>query len=232
MFNTKCLVKVNSLDDWENLRPNWNGEGYGGFITDIPDLSKTPPVKLLCPPNKVEVLKRLDSEETRIGNLGKLHELKAFVEDIYMDQVKHCHWDVENDIEAKRTSSTELGVLQRPEEGVRTELEYEENTFVAVRQDEPGCYDPFWVGKISRVVRSSNGKAEALVVQWFEHAPGGDTFNSKYKPSNKTPHGRRFTSWTSEIDPRSVSVTFPRLVNRGYLCVDTKKKIRNSLGSG
>lgn len=228
---TKCLVKVNSMDDWEDLRTNWKGEGYGGFITDIPDLRKTPPVKLVSPPNLIQVMKRLDSEETRINDMGKMESLKALVDEIYQTQEKEFSWDQEEDIESKRQASNEKGVLE--EDTVTndiSELDYEENTFVAVRQDEPCCDDLFWIGKISRVLRNENGKVEKLTVQWYERKPGEDSFTGKYRPSNKTPHGRRFTSWMSDIHPKSVSVTFPRLAEKFYLCSETKKKIRNNLG--
>lgn len=67
-YGTTCSVKINSMDDWQALRMDGLHNGFGGFIKRTPDLCKTPPLKLKSPVNKSDVLKRLQSEETRIGS--------------------------------------------------------------------------------------------------------------------------------------------------------------------
>ena len=67
-YKKNCVVKLNSMDDWEQLRPDWDGAGFGAFIHRTPDLSKTPNIFLKAPTNKAEVFKRLVSEETRISS--------------------------------------------------------------------------------------------------------------------------------------------------------------------
>lgn len=226
---TTCEVKRNSKDNWEKLRPDQSTNDFGGFLLGTPILKKTPATSHRCPPDKDEVVKRLVSEEVRIGDAQRMKELRDLVGTVYQNRTSKFHWDLTNTIETRRNRSEEVGVLQQKNDTTAVgQYVYKVNQFVAVRHSEPTEKVPFWLGRISKV-RITAGVITVLRVHWFEPSAGQDVYNSRYKQTNKTPHTKRFTVWASEIPVESVMVTFDGLTSRNQISVETCKKIQNAV---
>ena len=223
-------MKNNSMDDWQHFMPGWNGTGFGGFLLKTPDLRKTPVMKLKAPPNKDEVQKRLDSEETRISSAKHMKDLRDLVEDVYTDKTEKFHWDLSSDVEIMLTVSSEVGILgATADTDNASELVYKTNQFVAIRPDAEGDTNRFWIGKISKAHESAAGATRSLTVQWFEKGIGQDEFDAVYKPCTFR-KGRKTTVWTREVDVAAVLVTFDGLTNRKKLSEETRKRLRQTIG--
>ena len=178
-YKTKCLVKINSMDDWVPFRATQSDDGYNGFLKKLPDLSKTPGTTLTSPTDLNDIERRLSSEETRINSRDKMDALRALVQDVYTTKTEMFHWDVANSVESKRVPSTELGILQTAHDVEdSSEANYETNWFVAVRHDEPDDPSPFWLGKISSVKKNRDGKAVSLRVQWYDTKIGANKYKA------------------------------------------------------
>jgi len=232
MYDTYCELKVNSMDDWQPFRPGWSGTGFGGFIVQTPDLNKTPSMVLKGPPNKEEVLKRLVSEETRINSVTAMKALRDLVDDVYTPKTEKFHWDTKADIEAKRTSSSEVGILGAGAETAGSrQLEYAPNEFVAIRHETEGDNTKFWIGKISRVTKSAAGETTKIKVQWFNKGLGQDEFDATYKPSVFRKGKDKTRIWTQDVDVDSVIVKFEALTNKNKLSEETRNRLRQALGS-
>ncbi len=96
-LSVQCMVKVNVNDDWETLR--------NSFMTEVPDLSKTPPTVIESTTNKnfnklkSNFTKRLESEESRIMVPSKIGELKDLRDSIFRPRKIRFHWDVKRTVE-------------------------------------------------------------------------------------------------------------------------------------
>jgi len=235
-YPVTCHVKVNSTDNWENLRPVWDGEGYGGFLTTTPRLNKTPCTKLKCPTDHSQVLKRLKSEEVRIGSAAKMKELRDLVADVYETRQQPFHWDLRSVFERAHTQSEERGVLEGNLTGADEtvegcELEYEINSFVAVRPEAQTATLPFWVGKINRLNKTSDGKVTSLVVHWYETVGNGDVYSSRYRQMTTSRDKRKKTPWESEVCPDTVMVTFQGFTKKMKLSSEVSKKLQSTVGA-
>lgn len=226
---TTCQVKRNSADNWSPLRPDVQGKEFSGFLQGRPDLRQTPKTMQKCPTDKNEVLKRLVSEESRIGDTKRMKSVTDLVDLVYQDRMSDFHWDLKNSVEHKRTRSEEVGALQVNRDATDTaQYTYKVNQFVAVKHEQSTDKEPFWIGRISRL-KKTDGKVTSLVVHWFEQSGGDDIYKARYKQTNKTPHGKKFTPWSSDIPTESVMVTFDGLTSRKQISVETCKKIQASI---
>lgn len=100
-LTTKCFVKKNSKDVWQNMFRNEVGSNPFGILRHCPDIRKTPPLNISCPEGLENVCKRLESEEGRINDAEKmitLHELRDFV---FSSRVDQFHWDIQTSVETE-----------------------------------------------------------------------------------------------------------------------------------
>lgn len=72
-MGTEYHVKVKFKDDWRPIRTV--NSIARGFLRSMPDLSRTPPTAVKCPTEKANVVKRIESEESRIPDQKRLREL-------------------------------------------------------------------------------------------------------------------------------------------------------------
>ena len=93
-FRTVCHVKRNCIDEWTEMFRNHGHCEQRGVLKTLPDLSRTPALRVECPAGVEKVSKRFWSEESRVGDVDKmvdLHELRDFV---FQDRVDEFHWDL------------------------------------------------------------------------------------------------------------------------------------------
>lgn len=233
--STTCEVKRKSMDSWESLHNQTNTDKCTGFLTAIPDLTQTPPTNLKCPPNRSEIQKRLHSEETRIANADKMLELQTLVDDVYADRSEPFHWDLTTTVECKHNRTEDICRMHEDQEEGHTsaagQMKYDLNSFVIVRHGENSTRVPFWVGKISKIIKSPSGHVKDLEMQWFETGIGKDPYKGTYKPTDKFPHRKGFTPWKSQVAISSVMVTFGGLTKKRQLSAEVCKQIQASLHS-
>ena len=100
VFLSGCFVKTNSTDEWSQLQTPSGGH-WGGFLKFCPDLSRTPDTIISMPPGLHEVNRRLESEEGRINDISKLHELYELRDFVFQSRVDKFHWNLNESIEVQ-----------------------------------------------------------------------------------------------------------------------------------
>ena len=96
--SVRCRVKVSVYDEWKEL-------DYS-FLSTVPDLSKTPPTIFDLSSEhwneqKIEVTKRINSEEVRIRNPAKLAELRQLRDSVFRSRKEGFHWNLKESIELR-----------------------------------------------------------------------------------------------------------------------------------
>ena len=94
----RCRVKVSVYDEWKELDIS--------FLRSVPDLSKTPPTIFdlssdYWAKKKVEITKRIESEEGRIKQPSKIVELRQLRDSVYRSRKENFHWNLKNSVEWK-----------------------------------------------------------------------------------------------------------------------------------
>lgn len=98
--STCCYVKHKSSDNWAPLFKSAGGV-VQGFLKSLPNLEKTPDLRIPCPSGVDNITKRFTSEEGRINNTDKmvaLYELRDFV---FQSRVDKPHWDFSTAVETR-----------------------------------------------------------------------------------------------------------------------------------
>jgi len=197
-FQTICQVKINCTDVWENL-PMKGSTSHVGFLKSLPSLSRTPPTTIECPPGKVEVTKRLESEDGRINDDAKLQELYKLRDHVFRSRIELFHWDLRHCVEEKYkrlarnrpivTSHSDeededmvqdfshLAESDTDDEGIYGNYSYELNSFVAVRaaRSTRSRDPPVWVGKVMQTKKAKSNVVKSILLHWF-----GPTTNDKW----------------------------------------------------
>ena len=91
---TKCFVKKDSIDQWQELYKSDMGENPRGILRFCPDLRKTPALRVVCPEGIENITKRLDSEEGRINDPQKMTQLCTLRDFVFRARVDDFHWDL------------------------------------------------------------------------------------------------------------------------------------------
>ena len=80
--------------------------------------------------------------------------------------------------------------------------------------------------------RSSSNRPRWLRVTWYSKKPGaGDEFNARYIPSKVyDSRTRRHIPYEDQVSVATVFLQFSPLNSQGYLCVNTRKALRQALG--
>lgn len=239
----ECHVKVKCNDDWRALRTS--RQGNGGFLTQIPDLQKTPPVHTKSLHNKAEVKKRLESEEGRINNMTKLADLHDLMDDVYNPRVDNFHWDLTDCLElsgkcgAVRTNNDQVGgtgeeeqdardVERQTEEILRNDYTYVRNSYVAVKSEQDDTTFNFWIAKVESSRTSGEERVSEIEVHWMDTQEKENPFDGKYLlsyiDSKKKAKKRAHKEW---IPVESVLCNFENLTKRGRLPHLVKRQLRD-----
>ena len=64
---------------------------HNGFIRFAPDISRTPATIISCPTGREEVMKRVQSEEGRIGSRREINELMDIVHFVFQNRTDQFH---------------------------------------------------------------------------------------------------------------------------------------------
>lgn len=236
---TTCDVKMNCDDEWEPLAAEGRTPHIGGFIRSAPNLSRTPPTILECPSNRREVLKRLDTEQSRIENREKLRQLYALVEEVYNTSEDNFHWDLNTCAETQHQAFLNnveeeiLPVAQVVDNRIgggdgAGELDYDVNCFVAVRPEDVTPESPFWVGSIASITKNDNDQVTALNIHWYERGGTGSVYDTLYWPSyHDASSKKKRRPWRDDISPDTVLVSFEALTKRRRLPARVCAKLRD-----
>ena len=204
-------VKKCSADNW--LKPS-----VSTFKISTPDIKLSPPTVVKSSPNKKDVLKRIDSEESWINNVQKSNRLRILTEFVFQDRTDPFHRDVEKCFE--RATDNENNSIEEAVNGDSSEPDEEQNntfydeeewpnevesseqletrqnmysinSFVVVRSPNNHASCPFWVGKVVDTKISRDGRVSALTVHWYDVGKKKDVWEGSYYPcfiTEKSPH--------------------------------------------
>ena len=81
------------------------------------------------------------------------------------------------------------------------------------------------------MTKSAAGETTKIKVQWFDKGLGQDEFDATYKPSVLRKGKGKTRIWTQDVDVDSVIVKFEGLTNKNKLSEETRKRIRQAVGS-
>lgn len=79
------MVEIYVTDPWISLLMS-RTHGVNSFITYVPDLSKSPPTFISCPPGVEEITKRIQSVEGTVNSTNKIDALLALHDNVYRDR--------------------------------------------------------------------------------------------------------------------------------------------------
>lgn len=97
LVSTSCVVKVGVGEDWIPLHKNGRKRGCG-FLAFAPDLSLTPPTRIVCPNGSYEITKRIVSEEGRINSTEKLQSLYALRDYVFKEREEPFQWNLSHSV--------------------------------------------------------------------------------------------------------------------------------------
>lgn len=211
---TRCVVKVQTSDEWESIIPN---DASKSFILFCPSLLETPPITTKAPPDLHEVNHRLRSEEGRINSSDKMAELYLLRDRIYKKRTDSFHWDVSTGLELSHWStSTEIDIGNSTAAGsTSNNYVYDLESFVAVN-----THGTFWIARIMEV----DDQSSKLLVHWYDAQSSPSPLSTKYSPSyvrGKT----GCVSWTDKVPDESVIVNFDSLTKSKTLPMSVRKQL-------
>lgn len=184
---TSCKVKVNVVDEWQDLGKSRTA-GMSGFINNTPDLTRTPTTHVKERHRKEYKTKRLQSEEGRINCRRKMQELYAIRDHVYKTRDEKFQWDLSRCVEGNPTSVVQmdeiLAGIERDNMALEaidptklgnneasnssSQYEYDSGSFVAISPAESSISMPYWIGKVLKVNRCKRGVVTTLTVHWLE----------------------------------------------------------------
>ncbi len=233
-----CMIKVNTTDEWMNIKELSPKGTISSFTKFTPDLRKTPPLQVKCPEGKEKVTECITAAEGRIPSVEKVEELLALRDKVFQDRTEELHWDLNNCVELNSSGllredgddedngSDEIQPLSvaAAENEVSSDYRYEINSFVAVNTGEEG----FWVAKIINVHRNEDNIINRLTVHWFDTDKDSDIFTCRYFPSynNIKKKASKRTPMRDDITVDSVIVNFPRLTKLSKLPASVSQHLR------
>jgi len=214
-------------------------------LSDLePSLNQTPPTVISTPPGKIEVTKRLDSEESRIGSTKKLRELHALRDEIFSKRTLPFHWDLTDCFEM--ITATHPGRTTECEEDEEldpnmvavpfvlngltgSDYNYAINSYVAARTEDKDDGAHFWIGKVVELKNNAQGVICQLLLHWLQLEKGSDIYDGKYALSYLDANRRPgMTPWKSYVPADSVMENFSHLTRRGQLPVMVQKHLREA----
>lgn len=242
---TTCSVKVGHGDEWNELHQPASGRKKGGFICKLPALKNTPPTPVVSPTDKEEVLKRLQSEEGRIGSRKQLRELHELVKTVYNTRMDPFEWDLRQTVELHhRASISDHGAVQSDGEEhvelpaqnndddvgdgeVPGEMEYELDSMAAVRYEGATQASPFWIGKVRTLEKDEDGCIASIALHWYEPSGSHDVFDAPYYPSYHAGAKKsKKKPWTDEIVPLPSSSHFQASQKKRRIPSEVAKMLR------
>lgn len=246
---TTCNVKINVTDPWIPL-PMSRTHEVSSFITNPPDLSKTPATTIASPPGVEEVTKRINSLEGRINSTVKLNALLSLRDDVFRTREELFHWDLStivelnihavlrNDDLLQTPSQTDVTCLMTsdPSPGThnpspltdvtRNDYNYNTNEFVAIKTQLQNGSESFGVGKVNKVLKE-NGIVTKLQVHWLEPYNSKNIYTAKYAPAKLFKGKKAVGPWKDVVSTDSVIVTFQKLNNTRTLPSAVQRQLRS-----
>lgn len=232
----KPIVSVRATIDhtWKKLPTKGTGD-VPSFLKFLPALSEMPPESLTCPPDKHDVMLRIQSEESRIIPIHRLSSLYQLVEDVYQNRMVCSHWNIQSGIESIQGHS-ERDIIDDCEDdcnqilyttSVSHSYAYELHSLVAVKSGDSEYQLPFWIGEIVEAHRSGNGITPHITVHWYRFYNTDDIYSAKYCRS----YGTNKSPWKDKIDTSSVYINFRKLTNEKRLPVAVVNHLRTTVCS-
>ena len=218
---------MKSTDEWMNLIPS---DVQKSFIKFVPDLTKTPDLKVTCPPDCDKFTQRFDSEEWRIRSSSKMNELHELRDQVFRSILEPLSWSLSQCIELPHLSQQNDSencddMNENEDESQQEHYDYHTNIFVAMRPCD--AKRGFWLAKILNIERNSSREVP-LQVHWYEPVQHIDPIDAKYRPSFII-HRRGAQPWKDMISDNSVIVSFDSLTRSNNIPMQVRKAIQSSL---
>lgn len=241
-----CSVKCGVTDEWKHL-PVGKGQEVHSFLRFTPDLSKTPPTEVVCPPGKEEITKRFASEEGRINSTDKMMELYNMRDRVFRTRSEPFHWNLDTAVELNHNAvghqddasvhngngidseTVSGGVVPQP----RNDYSYDVNSFVAVKPESGDASNPFWIGQVNATTKNDQGVISSICVHWHETYTGSDVYTAKYAPAQLLDaKGKSRGAWKDIIPTDAVVVTFKCLTKSRTLPANVRNYLRVEFSTG